>query len=99
MIKTKVYKIRFNQITPNKETGSGLIWNLYYQDAYVYVIAKDIVEATQYATKHYDELVSKVKLGEGYKIDGIKSVEEQLDAVYTNPDTMIKSYNVKICRF
>jgi hypothetical protein len=99
MIKAKIYKIRFNQIAPNGKIGDGLVWNLYYQDAYAYITAKDIVEAAQYATNHYDELVSKIKVSEGYKIDGIKSVEEYLDAVYTNPDTMIKSFHVKVCGF
>lgn len=99
MIKTKIYKIRFNQIAPNGKIGDGLVWNLYYQDAYAYVTAKNIVEAAQYATKHYDELVSKIKVSEGYKIDGIKSVEEYLDAAYINLDPLVRTFDVKVCGF
>lgn len=94
MIETKIFKVKFREV-PVKSENIMMAWNLIYKDKYAYIVADNIVEAAQLATKHYDELVSKIEAESGYKLDGITSIEEYLSSVHGVPSPVV--INAKIC--
>lgn len=83
MVKTKLFKVKFKQ-APTTE-NKGIIWRINFLDPCVYIVANNIVEASKYATENIKELASYVKLEDGYKIDGIYSVEEYCENVFAKP--------------
>lgn len=98
MIETKIFKVKFREVPIKRESDNlyTVAWNLLYKDKYVYIAADNIVEAAELATKHYDELVSKIEAESGYKFDRITSIEEHLSSVYGVPSPVV--INAKVCR-
>lgn len=98
MIETKIFKVKFREVPIKRENNDLFMraWTTFYKEKCVYIAADNIAEAAQVATKHYDELVSKIEAESGYKFDGITSIEEHLSSVYGVPSPVV--INAKVCR-
>ena len=98
MIETKIFKVKFREVPVESENNNLFMmgWNLIYKDKCVYIAADNIAEAAELATKHYDELVSKIEAESGYKFNRITSIEEHLSSVFSVPSPVV--INAKVCR-
>ena len=98
MIETKIFKVKFREVPIKRENNDlfMMAWTTLYKEKCVYIAADNIGEAAQLATKHYDELISKIEAESGYKFDGIKSIEEHLSSVFSVPSPVV--INAKVCR-